>query len=274
MHEAKITPERLARTVTHLGPAFQKLLTPQEQEELSALVEQIQAAPDDRARRRPGLDLVDWLAAHPAVQERVYLELALLADLREELRDALTQEAARLGLSPRNLDDYVEATLRGIQPEVTLGKGEATRHVFTTPGKATLVSLRNVWLHPGDLLEFLVSAGLAVGDAMNQPKGVLLGFGLLWLVLSLYKLATEEITGEDAAVLWGVWHACGRTHSEAPLHRIQDEANKAARQAGLPALSAQTVERSLHRLGKLGIVERSEGERWRLREKCRDHPFR
>ena len=273
MTETQITPERLAEAVTRLASTLQGMLSPEEWAELRELARAIQDATDDRVQRLAGIELVDWLAAHPDLRERVHLELNLLGDLRGELQAALSEQARSLGLPEDNLDLYVEAILRGVQPEMAPGDGETARQVFATPDKAILVSLRNLWLRPGELLEFLAGAAFTAKDVRGDPNGILLGFGALWLVRSLYKLATEEVRGEDAAVLWGVWHACGRTGGEASLRRIVEEANKAAQQAHLPALADQTVKRSLHNLTKLGIVEPLNGERWRLREKCRDHPL-
>lgn len=273
MQQARITPERLAEAVTRLGPTLQGMLTSPEWTAVQGLVQTVQSAGDERARRLAGVELIDWLAAHPAVSERVHLELTLLEDLRAELEAALAQEADRLGLPAAGLDGYVEAVLRGVQPEVTPGEGEVSRQVFVTPGRATSVHLRNVWLHPGELLEFLASAAFTANDVLNQPNPALLGFGLLWLVRSLYNLATEEIGGQDAAVLWGVWHACGRTGGQAPLHRILEEANKAASQANGPRLSDESATRCLQRLRDLGLVEPMGEDVWLLRESCRDQPW-
>jgi len=121
------------------------------------------------------------------------------------------------------------------------------------------------------MLEFAASAAFTTNDVVNQPNGAMLGFGVLWLVRSLYKLATEEISGADAAVLWGAWHACGRTGGQAPLHRIAAEANKVAMQTN-GTLADPVVAGCLQRLEQLGIVEPLGSEVWRLREKCRDRP--
>lgn len=273
MQEAKITPKRLAETVIRLAPTLQEILTPEEWAELNTQAQGILDAEDDQARRLAGITLINWLDAHKSVHERVDLELTLTEDLRKELRAALVEKAQRLGLPEVDPDPYVEAILRGVRPEVAPSSDAATRQIFLTPDRAIRVSLRNVWLHPGELLEFLASAAFTAKDVSSQPSGVLLGFGVLWLVRSLYNLTTEEITDVDAIVLWATWHACGRPGGQAPLHRILDETQKAASRAGIPLVDEQTVVRCLQRLVQRGIIDATSDGEWILRERCRVNPL-